>query len=540
MDVPGAPVIDPGRFDAVIFDMDGVITDTAGLHAEAWKLLFDDVLRQHAWRTGTNFSSFDVVEDYLRYVDGISRSDGVRTFLASRGIEVPEGASDDPPEAHTVHGLGRRKNEYFLKALAEQGATVFPAAVGLLGELRAAGVATAIISASRNAVGVLDAAGVTHLFDARVDGTVADEIGLAGKPDPAVFLEAARRLGVEPARAVVVEDAEAGVAAGAAGGFGLVLGVDHSGDPARLLDSGAHVVVSGLDEVSVPTGDGEPAAGDVAAGEVPIASLPHALEQWAAIESRRGARSLAVFLDYDGTLTPIVERPEDAVLDEEMRSRVRELATHCLVSVVSGRDVAFVIEQVGVEDVVFLGSHGFDVAVPPGRELHQERAGEFERYLEPLASAEDELATTVIGVPGARLERKKYAVAVHYRQVAEADVARVESAVDSVLARHPQLRKTGGKKVFELRPDIDWDKGRALAWVLEALGMDGDQVWPVYIGDDLTDEDAFGTLAGRGLTIVVGDSDGDRPTLAAYRVSDTAEVGEVLERLAALAGGGDR
>ncbi|MBE0416899.1 MAG: trehalose-phosphatase [Coriobacteriia bacterium] len=514
--------IDPDRYDAVIFDMDGVITDTADLHAEAWKLLFDDVLREHAETTGEPFEPFDIDHDYLRYVDGKARYDGVRSFLASRGIELPEGSDDDPPSAATVHGLGTRKNDYFLAAIDRGGVEAFPAAVELVRGLREAGVATAIISASRNAAGVLAAAGVDGLFDARVDGDTAAELGLPGKPDPAVFLEAARRLDAEPARAVVVEDAESGVEAGEAGGFGLVIGVDRTGRPERLLESGADVVVNDLTQVKV-------------ARRVAMNSLPSALDNWRDAEEALDGREPAVFLDYDGTLTPIVERPEDALLAPEMRERIRHLADRCLVVVVSGRDVGFVVEQVALDTVLYLGSHGFDVVVPEGRELRQERLGEFEAFLGPLEAAEAEITAAVAAVAGARIERKKYAIAVHYRQVAEEDIPEVEVAVDEVLARHGELRKTGGKKVFELRPDIDWDKGRALLWVLEALGMDGDGYAPVYVGDDLTDEDAFAVVRGRGLAVVVGSE--DRPTLAEFHVPDTDAAGEVLERLAAFIGG---
>jgi trehalose-phosphatase len=516
--------IDPERYDGVIFDMDGVITDTAGLHAEAWKRLFDDVLREHAETTGAPFEPFDIEHEYLRYVDGKARHDGVRSFLASRGIELPEGTDDDPPEAATVHGLGTRKNGYFLAAIKEDGVTAFPAAVDLVRALREAGVATAIISASRNAAAVLAAAGVDTLFDARVDGDTAAELNLPGKPDPAVFLEAARRLATEPARTVVVEDAESGVEAGEAGEFALVIGVDHAGRPERLLESGADVVVSDLAQVDVVS-------------PVPMHSLPSALERWEDAAAALDGRKLAVFLDYDGTLTPIVERPEDAVLEPEMRERIRRLADRCLVAVVSGRDVGFVVEQVALDAVLYLGSHGFDVVVPEGRELQQERLGEFEAFLGPLEEAEEEIAAAVSSVSGARIERKKYAIAVHYRQVAEDDVPEVESAVDEVLARHGELRKTGGKKVFELRPDIDWDKGRALKWVLEALGMDRDEYAPVYVGDDLTDEDAFAVVRREGLAVVVGDD--ERSTLAEFRVPDTVSVGEVLDRLTALTEGED-
>ncbi len=243
-------VIDRARFDAVIFDMDGVITDTARVHMTAWKNLFDDFLRGRAERSGESFRPF-TDQDYQRYVDGKLRQDGVRSFLASRGIELDEGSLADPPEAGTVHGLGNAKNAYFLRLLAYRGASSFPHAVALVRSLQKAGVGTAVISASRNAEAVLASAGVLDLFPVRVDGVVAAELGLPGKPDPAVFLEAARRLGVPPERAVVVEDAQAGVEAGRAGGFGLVIGVDRAGESEGLRARGAHLVVSDLSQVQL-------------------------------------------------------------------------------------------------------------------------------------------------------------------------------------------------------------------------------------------------------------------------------------------------
>ncbi|MFN2556471.1 MAG: HAD family hydrolase [Nitriliruptorales bacterium] len=238
--------ISPDRFDAVIFDMDGVVTDTASLHARAWKRMFDDYLRK---RTDEYEPFRD--EDYLRYVDGKPRYDGVAAFLASRGIELSFGRPDDPPERETVCGLGNRKNALFWQLLDEQGPQRFESTVRLLHDLRQHGMATAVISSSRNAAAVLDAAGVRDLFEAEVDGQEAERLGLTGKPDPAVFLEAARRLGTVPPRAVVVEDALAGVQAGHAGGFGLVIGVDRGGQPDELAAAGADVVVDDLARVHV-------------------------------------------------------------------------------------------------------------------------------------------------------------------------------------------------------------------------------------------------------------------------------------------------
>jgi beta-phosphoglucomutase family hydrolase len=247
---PTVPV-DPARFGALILDMDGVITQTASVHGHAWKALFDSYLQERARRTGAPFVPFDPGADYLRYVDGKPRYDGVRDFLASRDIVLPWGDPSDAPGAETVCGLGNRKNEFFLTALREQGAQVFGGSVDFIRAARAAGMKTAVVSASRNTTEILDSAGVRDLFDAQVDGVLAAQLGLPGKPEPDTFLEAARRLGVEPARAVVVEDAQAGVQAGHAGGFGLVIGVDRVGQAAELRAHGADVVVNDLSEAAI-------------------------------------------------------------------------------------------------------------------------------------------------------------------------------------------------------------------------------------------------------------------------------------------------
>lgn len=238
----------PG-FDAVIFDMDGVVTQTAVVHAAAWTRLFDAYLRRRATSLGEAYVPFDPAADYRRYIDGMPRYDGVRRFLASRGIVLPEGTPADPPAAETVCGLGNRKNGFFMQRVAEDGVDAFPTTVQLIDRLRARGLKTAIISASENAAAILTSAGVIDRFDVRVDGTDAARDGFEGKPDPAIFLEAARRLGVQPSRAVVVEDALAGVEAGRRGGFGLVVGVDRAGFSAELAQRGADIVVTDLGEL---------------------------------------------------------------------------------------------------------------------------------------------------------------------------------------------------------------------------------------------------------------------------------------------------
>jgi beta-phosphoglucomutase family hydrolase len=251
------PDLDHPRYDAVIFDMDGVVTDTAAVHAAAWKALFDEALPDLA---GSAVPEFDAEQDYRRYVDGRTREDGVRAVLAARGIELPDGDPDDRPEVRSVHGLASRKQELFADQLARGGMTAFPSTVALLRRLRGQGVPTGLVTSSRNSEAVLAAAGVTDLFDVRVDGGDAVRLSLPGKPDPAMFWEAARRLQVEPSRSVVVEDAEAGVRAGASGGFGLVVGVDRTGGRERLLAAGAHVVVDDVAALDLGGSIRQPAA----------------------------------------------------------------------------------------------------------------------------------------------------------------------------------------------------------------------------------------------------------------------------------------
>lgn len=231
----------PDGIRACLFDMDGVLTRTATVHMAAWKRTFDEFLRARD-PGAAEFTQLD----YNRYVDGKPRADGVRDFLASRGITLPEGSPDDGPDTATVHGVGQRKNVLLLRELEEHGVEVYPGSMRYLEAARAAGLATAVVTASANGEQVVVAGGFAHLLDARVDGVVAAREGLRGKPAPDTFLAGARALGVEPAQAVVFEDALSGVAAGRAGRFGFVVGVDRVGQADALRESGADVVVDDL------------------------------------------------------------------------------------------------------------------------------------------------------------------------------------------------------------------------------------------------------------------------------------------------------
>jgi beta-phosphoglucomutase family hydrolase len=242
-------IITRDRYDAVLFDMDGVVTDTASIHAACWKTMFDEYLQKWAAQNAQPFRPFDIATDYKLYVDGKPRYFGVRDFLKSRGITLPEGTPEDSPSAETVCGLGNRKNELVNEQLASSGAEAYPGTVAFAMYVRRQGIKTAIVTSSQNCEAVLKSAQVGDLFDVRVDGNVITSQHLAGKPAPDSFLKAAEILGATPHRAVVIEDAISGVQAGANGAFGLVIGVARKNNADELKAKGAHIVVNDLAEL---------------------------------------------------------------------------------------------------------------------------------------------------------------------------------------------------------------------------------------------------------------------------------------------------
>lgn len=502
-------------YDAAIFDMDGVLTRTAQIHAAAWKKMFDDFLAARSQQCGESFQPFSIEDDYYPYVDGKPRHDGIRAFLSSRGIEIPDGDPDDDAEQETLYGLGRRKNREFLQQLDTKGAECYQDAVVLLSLLRKAGFKLAVISSSKNAAKVLAQAGLDHFFQVRVDGLVSQERGLAGKPAPDIFLEAARELSVSPQRTLVVEDAQAGVEAARAGEFGLVTGLARD-QPADQLAQFADLVVTDLSELKFTT----------EALQTDTRTLPSAIQHFGELTQQLGKRQPAVFIDYDGTLTPIVDRPEQATISAQMRRAVSDLAKHCTVAIISGRDRADVQHLAGIEGIYYAGSHGFDIAGPAGEQLELQQGTD---YLPALEKAANALENRLKKIDGAQVERKKFAIAVHFRRVDQERHQDVIEIVADVAAEHTQLRKTGGKMIVELRPDIDWDKGKALRWLLKKLDLNRPDIAPLYLGDDLTDEDALSEIATTGIGILVRDE--SRPTYAHYALEDPKDVGDFLMRL---------
>lgn len=504
-------VISPKQHHAVIFDLDGVITKTAAIHAASWKSLFDAFLKEHAEQEGNPFDPFDQETDYLRYVDGKPRYAGIVSFLKSRNIELPMGDPDDPPEIKTVCGLGNRKNQTFLEELERSGVEVYQSTLDLIKQLRKRNIKTALISSSKNCKYIIDKLGLNHLFDAKIDGIDAAKRNIKGKPAPDIFLEAAELVGVKPQHAVVIEDAISGVQAGRRGGFAKVIGVDRANQSEELLLNGAHVVVKDLAEVTIMDD---------------MVIKPNLLQNFDAFDEASRGKELAIFLDYDGTLTPIVNHPDQATLGDDMRDTLIRLAEKHTIAIISGRDRPDVEKLIGIKEIFYAGSHGFDIAGPNNQ--HYE-IDEGKRRLPELDAAEVELQDRISAIEGAWVERKKFSIAIHYRQVASELEGKVEKIVDSVYRHYPKLRKTTGKKIFELQPDIPWNKGKALHWLLKLFHLDREDVLPIYVGDDVTDEDGFRALIDHGIGIAVQET--PEPTAAKFTLHSPEEVEKFLEML---------
>ena len=505
---------------ACIMDMDGVVTDTACVHARAWKQMFDEFLTEYTNRTRQQIQLFDITEDYRIYVDGKPRYDGVESFLAARGITLPYGDPNDPTDKETVCGLGNRKNDYFHALLDAEGVKAFDSTVTFIETGRAAGLRFALISASRNARKVLTAAGLSDLFQVVIDGNTAAEMHLAGKPAPDIFLEAADRLDVDVTKTVIIEDAQAGVQAGKAGGFARVIGIDRHSQSTLLKNSGADLVVKDLGELTLDSGN-QPA-------EMP--DLLSAMSETHNIFKRLQQELPAIFLDYDGTLTPIVDDPAEARLDPKTREVLQRIAGQMFVAVISGRGFEDVRHMVGIDDLTYAGSHGFEISGGCG---YFDRDNRKQRYLSILKNAEQQLRSALPELSGIRIERKPYAIAIHYRAAEKQTVEAVEKLVDSLAAQFTDLRKSSGKKIFELHPAVDWHKGKAVQAMLDRFHVDCSRITPLYIGDDTTDEDAFRSIGDSGITILV--SDRPKPTSARFILRDSKEVRTFLEKLAEFA-----
>jgi trehalose 6-phosphate phosphatase len=493
-------------YQAVIADMDSVLTRVTSLHERAWRQTFDDYLRERSRKTGEQHAEF-ARSDYRKHLDGKLRYRGAADFLASRHIHLPFGEAGDAVDAETVCGLGNRKERRLITLLEQEGVAVFEDALAALRRWRLGGLKLAAISASCNCRNVLRLVELESHLDVVVDGELARELNLNNKAD--LLLEAARQLGVKLVDTVVLEDTAAGIRAGIESRFGLVIGVNRNHHAAELENAGADAVVRNLTVLRFPR------------------RLPSALDNLDAIVAHRPGLPVAVFLDFDGTLTPIVDDPRKVAISDSLRAVLKSLTGACTLGIISGRDRQDLEARVAVEGILYAGNHGLDIAGPG----YQKSLPEAEAAVADVERAETRLRKALEGLAGVIVERKRFAVAVHYRRVrSEVGIQQVKRVADAVLA-DTHLRKRQGKHVLELEPAVDWDKGHAVEWLMQTSEIDPQQVLVLYVGDDETDEDVYAALAGKGLGVRVGEE--VAASLADYRLPEPEDVQTLLRRLKA-------
>lgn len=506
------------KIQAIIFDLDGVLTQTRKTHKKAWKEMFDSFFKKHH----PDQSSM-AEDDYQEYIDGKPRYQGVKSFLMARKIELPFGFPEDKPGFDTVCALGNIKNKLFNEILKEEGVEIYEDALEKLKDWRKQGIKTAIVSSSKNCKKIVEVAGIEDLFDTRVDGLVLEEIGLKGKPDPDIFTEAARRLDARPENSIVFEDATSGVKAAQRGYFGLVVGVSRFDNKDALKENGADITIDNFNELDL--NDAELVEEFFLRQGKSI--FPDNKEIFATLKKKKPA----IFLDYDGTLTPIVQRPEDAVISDEMKETLRKLAKIFTVAIVTGRDKEDVENLVGLDELIYAGSHGYIISGPGGLSMEHPDSKKIIPKLDKIEKeVEDALKDKT---EGTLVDRKRYAIGIHYRNARPEDEKVVYTLVDEMLEKHPGHKKGKGKKIVEIKPDIDWHKGKAVGWIMDALALSGkDDSIPMFIGDDITDEDAFEELKDKGIGVLVGGH--GQKTAAEYALKNVFQVREFFKRLISL------
>lgn len=528
------------NLQGAVFDLDGVITQTARIHFKAWKQTFDEYMKLREKRDSEPFKEFTHEADYLPFVDGKPRYKGVDSFLKSRNINIPFGDPSDTPDKETACGIGNRKNELFRKILQSEEVEIYPASIDLVKSLKKEGIKVGVASSSKNCKYLLDSAGVSDLFETVVDGVVSAELGLKGKPEADIFIQAANNLGVSAADSMVVEDASSGVAAGRNGGFSFVLGVARKDNADVLLTEGADIVVTSMASIDVewikrwfkkePADlfdfwQKKPTALNASQGPIDI-KKDIAVNPKYFVEAKSaflGEKKPVFFFDYDGTLTPIVSRPELAVMSEDMRDTLKKIVGKFTTAVVSGRFREVVENFVKIDGIFYAGSHGFDIRGPQFSLIQPEA----EKTIPLVDKITKQLHEKLDSIEGLLVEEKKFSVAVHYRLVDEEKyLSGIKEYVEKIVKDNPSLRLMHGKKVFEILPAIDWNKGKAIIWIMQALNLSWSEHSIIYIGDDTTDEDAFRAIRTRGVGVLV--SKEDRPSSADFKVSTPEDVKKLL------------
>jgi alpha,alpha-trehalase len=512
-------ILERNSIDTIILDLDGVITDTASLHEQAWKQTFDALLQELSQKTDQPFHPF-THNDYLEHLDGKPRFQGAQDFLHSRDIDLPAGYHDDPSGFYTISSIANHKDWLYFQFIDTQGVSVFPDARTMLIKWKIQGFKLALISSSKSCRYITDRAGLSAVFDTIVDGNDLITMKIKGKPHPDMLLYAAEKTGMSYARTAIIEDAVSGIEAGKKGNFAIIIGVARTGSAQLLLDNGADRVVFSLKELSV-----QPPLRNIS--EIP--SFNGLMEDFFPTIP---LKKCTIFLDYDGTLTPIVRRPEDAKLPSQSKDMLEQLSKKFTVGIISGRDRTEIQSLVNISSLYYAGNHGFDIAGPGNCSFIHPSAKIVQPY---LSRAELYISESLSSINGILIERKQFSIAVHYRLVNPADVEMIRKELALICDVIKGLKISSGKKVFELQPDIEWNKGTAVLWLIEKLypiaSLSPNTTF-VYIGDDITDEDAFREIADIGISILVG-SHGSM-TSAKYHLDSVAQVYNLIEMLLSL------
>jgi trehalose 6-phosphate phosphatase len=384
---------------------------------------------------------------------------------------------------------------------------------------RSHGIKCAVVSSDKNCRRNLETAGIRDLLDVCIDSVTLYEKGLKSCPAPDLLLEAATELGIQPGNCVIIEDTVAGVQAGSRGNFSLVIGIDRTDNRKALYENGADIVVDDMRQIDLFS---------ETTAQYFTEFAPSLFSRLSEFNTLIKNKKPALFLDYDGTLTPIVKNPQDALLSDEMREMIRRYNSISPLAIVSGRDMDDLKRMARIEGIIYAGSHGFRVSGPDGLYMEHAKSGDI---LPELDRIEKKLKGTLgEKIRGLNIERKRYAIAIHYRNVATKDVPSVFEAAQTIIDKNPGFRKGEGKKVVEIRPDIDWHKGKAMKWIIDKVYPTSRQdVIPIYLGDDITDEDVFETITDTGIGILVGFH--GRRTKARYSLKNVYQVKVFMEML---------
>ena len=495
------------KLKAIVFDIDAIL-DTERLHKSVWIQTINDFLIK-------NYPEKALIseKEYYNFIEGKQKIERIKNFLDSRNISLSYGGHEDPPGDKSICALENQKSRLFNQMLIDTSAKYHTHIYNRVMEWKEAGIATAVVSSDEHFNKMPDTEDFKKLFNVKVDGTTVKKMGLKEKPEADLFMEAVKQLGLSPAQCALFDSTVSGLQAASKASFGLVAGIPGESNAKELSENGADLIVNDFDELDL-LNDPEIKA----RFENPI---PPFASEYTKIGELFHDKIPVLFLDYDGTLTPIVKRPEDAILSDEMHEVLKACASRLHVAVVSGRDMDDLRNRVNIDEIIYAGSHGFRISGPGGLFMEHEKSASL---LPHLDQAEIQLQQLFHGkYKGVQIERKRYAIAVHFRNAGKEDIPGIKNQVYELVEKTPGFKTGEGKMILEIKPDIDWHKGKAVNWILEKLELtDRKKYLPVYIGDDVTDEDAYETLSEWGIGIQVGP--GPVPSASKYRLKNIYQV----------------